>query len=210
MVEKAGRNLLALLFDDELPRDLWVSGNAQHQAAVTELLRRPDSLWWDNKQTPGVTEERDEILRQALQAARLELTRQLGKDPGTWDWGKLHTLTFEHPVLGGETVPSPIRWLVNRGPYAMPGGSSIVNANGWDASAGYEVNWGPAMRMVVDLSDLNSSTWVNQTGQSGHPSHAHYDDQIDAWVAGEQFPWPHSEDAVREAASETLILTPGS
>lgn len=204
------RNLLALLFDDELPRDLWVSGNAQHQAAVTELLRRPDSLWWDNKQTPGVTEERDEILRQALQAARLELTRQLGKDPGTWDWGKLHTLTFEHPVLGGETVPSPIRWLVNRGPYAMPGGSSIVNANGWDASAGYEVNWGPAMRMVVDLSDLNSSTWVNQTGQSGHPYHAHYDDQIDAWVAGEQFPWPHSEDAVREAASETLILTPGS
>src|SRR5690606_20422338 len=85
---------------------------------------------------------------------------------------------------------------------------SIVNANGWTASAGYQVDWGPAMRMVVDLSDLDSSTWVNQTGQSGHAYHGHYDDQIDAWVAGEQFPWPHSEEAVREAASETLILNP--
>ena len=202
------RNLLTLLFDDELPRDLWVSGGAQHQAAVTELLRRPDSLWWDNKQTPGITEERDEILRQALQAARLELTRQLGKNPQNWDWGKLHTLTLEHSVLGGESVPGPIRWLVNRGPYAMPGGSSIVNANGWTASEGYEVDWGPAMRMVVDLGDLDNSTWVNQTGQSGHPYHGHYDDQIDAWIAGEQFPWPSSQDAVREAASETLILNP--
>lgn len=202
------RNLLALLFDDELPRDMWVSGGAQHQAAVAELLSSPDSLWWDNKQTPGITEERDEILRQSLRAARAELTRQLGKDPQGWEWGKLHTLTLEHDVLGGESAPAPIRWLANRGPYEMPGGPAIVNANSWTANAGYEVDRGPAMRMVVDLTDLDASTWVNQTGQSGHVYHPHYDDQIEAWIEGEQFPWPHSEQAVRDATAETLTLVP--
>jgi penicillin G amidase len=202
------RNLLALLFNDELPRDLWVTGGAQHQAAVAELLSRPDSPWWDNKQTPGITEERDEILRQSLQAARLELTRQLGKDPRSWNWGKLHTLTFEHDVMGGESVPGPIRWLANRGPFEMPGGPGIVNANSWSANEGYEVDRGPAMRMVVDLADLDGSTWVNQTGQSGHVHHAHYDDQVDAWIEGAQFPWPHTSDAVRESVSDALTLVP--
>ena len=202
------KNLLQLLFDDELPRDLWVTGGAQHQAAVSELLRRPDSPWWDNKQTPGITEERDEILRQALQEARMELTQQLGKDPGSWDWGKLHTVTFKHSVLGSETVFAPVRWLMNRGPHSLPGGPSIINANTWNANEGYEVVRAPAMRMVADLADLDNSTWVNQTGQSGHAYHSHYDDQIDAWASGEQFPWPHTESAVREAASDTLRLVP--
>lgn len=202
------RNLLALLFDDELPQDLWATGGDRDQAAVTELLRRPGSMWWDNKQTPGITEERDEILRQALVEARLELTRQLGKDPQGWDWGRLHTLTFEHSVLGGDAVPGPVRWLVNSGPYRLPGGPAIVNANGWSANIGYEVDWAPAMRMIVDLSDLDSSTWVNQTGQSGHPGHDHFDNQIGAWIANEQYPWLHSAGAVRESTSQTLTLVP--
>jgi penicillin amidase len=203
-------NLLTLLFDDEMPRDLWADGGARDQAAVAELLSRPDSLWWDNKQTAGITEERDEILRQALQEARMELTRQLGKDPQSWEWGKLHTVTFEHAVLGGEDVPGPIRWLANKGPYALPGGPGIVNANSWSANEGYEVDRAPAMRMVVDLADLDASTWVNQGGQSGHVYNAHYGDQIEAWAAGEQFPWPHSQEAVREAAAATLTLVPRS
>ena len=76
----------------------------------------PSSAWWDNKLTPNVTEGKDEILRQALVEARLELTRELGKDPDKWQWGKLHRLTLEHRVLGGESVPAPVRWLVNEGP----------------------------------------------------------------------------------------------
>ncbi len=151
-----------------------------------------ESEWWDNKLTPNVTEGRDEILRQALVQARLELTRELGKDPQQWDWGKLHRITLQHKVLGGESVPGPVRWLFNEGPYDMPGGSAIVNANGWDASEGYEVNWAPSMRMVVDLSDLDGSTWINQTGVSGHATDDHYADQISDWVAGRQRPWPFS------------------
>ncbi len=202
------RNLLELLFDDELPSGLKADGDARWRSAVGQLLVTPKSAWWDNKLTPNVTEGKDEVLRQALVEARLELTRELGKDPAKWQWGKLHRLTLEHPVLGGDTVPAPVRWLVNKGPLEMPGGSSIVNANGWNASEGYEVDWAPSMRMVVDLADLDASTWINQTGVSGHPTDAHYADQVDDWVSGRQRPWPFTEAAVRETDPDVLTLRP--
>ncbi|MGB7818365.1 MAG: penicillin acylase family protein [Ornithinibacter sp.] len=202
------RNLLELLFNDELPAGLKADGGARWRAAVEQLLSDPESDWWDNKLTPNVTEGKNEILRQALVEARLELTKQLGKDPGNWQWGKIHTLDLQHPVLGGEDVPSVVRWLFNAGPYDMPGGSAIVNANGWDASVGYEVDWAPSMRMVVDLSDLDASTWINQTGVSGHPADDHYADQVDDWVNGQQRPWPFSEEAVRDTDPQVLTLLP--
>jgi penicillin amidase len=202
------RNLCELLFDDELPADMKSDGGDRWRAAVQLLLDDPQSEWWDDKLTPNVTEGRDEILRQALVQARLELTRELGKDPQQWDWGRLHRITLEHKVLGGESVPGPVRWLFNEGPFDMPGGSAIVNANGWDASEGYEVTWGPSMRMVVDLADLDGSTWVNQTGVSGHATDDHYDDQISDWVAGRQRPWPFSAQAVDETDPDVMTLRP--
>ena len=44
--------------------------------------KKPNDPWWDNKQTPGVIEGRDEILRQAMVEARLDLTKRLGKNAG--------------------------------------------------------------------------------------------------------------------------------
>jgi penicillin G amidase len=202
------RNLNELLFDDELPSDLKSDGGARYRSAVQELLTNPKSAWWDNKLTPNVTEGKDEILRQALVEARLELTRELGKDPAKWQWGKLHRLELKHPVLGGDAVPGPVRWLVNEGPFDMPGGSAIVNANAWNTSLGYSVTAAPSMRMVVDLSRPDASTWINQTGTSGHPADDHYSDQTEDWVAGTQRPWPFTEAAVRATDPEVLTLKP--
>ncbi|HET7763410.1 MAG TPA: penicillin acylase family protein [Phycicoccus sp.] len=202
------RNLCELLFDDELPEGMKADGGARWRAAVQNLLADPKSAWWDNKLTPNVTEGKDEIIRQALVEARLELTRELGKDPAQWQWGKLHQLTLRHKVLGADPAPGPVQWLFNEGPFEMPGGSAIVNANGWDAGEGYEVTAGPSMRMVVDLSDLDASTWINQTGVSGHATDGHYADQVDDWVAGRQRPWPFTEQAVRDEDPEVMTLHP--
>jgi penicillin G amidase len=65
------------------------------------------------------------------------------------------------------------------------------------------------MRMVVDLSAFDRSTWVNQTGQSGHPGQANYADQLDAWADGETFPWPFTRAAVDAAAAQKMTITPG-
>jgi penicillin amidase len=200
-------NILALTFGGELG-DMKPDGGSQWMQAVSRLLNAPRDQWWDNNLTPGVIEGRDEILRQSMVQARKDLTVKLGKNPGTWQWGRLHQLTLEHKVLGGASVLSPVRALFNRGPWQMPGGSSIVNANGWKASEGYDVDWAPSMRMVVNLGDLDASTWVNQTGNSGHPYDANYVDQADAWVANQTYPWPFTEKAVRAAGGDELTLTP--
>ena len=200
-----------LTFDDELPTGMRADGGARWRAAAAALLENPKSPWWDNKQTITVVETREEILRLALVEARLELTRKLGKDPDDWRWGALHTMTLQHPVLGGETSLGPLRWFVNSGPYAVSGGPAIVNATSWDAAAGFGVTAAPSMRMVVDLADLNASTWINLSGASGHPSHPHYADQTGDWVAGRQRPWAFTEAAVRAGDSlSELTLVPAS
>ena len=213
--------LLQYTFDDELPTDLQADGGSRWMVAILKLLKQPNNPWWDDKQTPGVVEGRDEILKRALVNARLDLTQHLGKDPVTWNWGELHQVTLTHQVLGGSGVPGLVRDIFNRGPIGLPGGSSIVNANSYNASARapgtpreigletFAVTSAPSMRMVVDLGNLDASTWVNQTGNSGHPYDKHYIDQADAWAAGETFSWPSTRAAVEASSEQTLTLTPG-
>ena len=64
--------------------------------------------------------------------------------------------------------------------------------------------------MIVDLHDLDASRWVNLTGASGHAFHPNYADQAPLWQAGETRAWPFTADAVRDAARDTLRLTPSS
>ena len=201
--------LLELTFWDDLPQDEWPSGDSRWLEVVKRLLEEPDNPWWDDRRTVNVVESRDEILSRTLTTARLDLTVDLGKDAGDWQWGRLHTAAPQHPVLGGDTVPDPVRQLVNPRPLAVGGGSSIVDATAWDAASGsYEVTSGPSMRMVVDLGDLDASTWVNLTGVSGHPGSVHYTDQFSAWADGETFPWPFTPAAVEEASGRELTLRP--
>ncbi len=201
--------VLQLTFQDDLPEEVWPDGGSQWLQVVVALLEEPDSPWWDDHRTVNVVESRDEILVRALETARLELTVTLGKKAADWQWGRLHIAAPEHPVLGGDGIPGPVRRLFNPRPLAVGGGSSIVNATSWDAASGsFAVTDAPSMRMVVDLADLDVSTWVTMTGTSGHPGSVHYTDQFDAWAAGETFPWPFSLDAVHEASVRELTLRP--
>jgi penicillin amidase len=202
--------LLDLTFADEMPPGVQPNGGGRWAEVVRQLLDDPSDQWWDDRRTPGIIESRDEILRRALVNARLRLTSSLGKDPTAWQWGKLHRLRLVEQPLGGASLTKVLHPVLNRGPIEMPGGPSIVNANAYDASSGtFDVTAAPSMRMVVDLSALDRSSWVNQTGQSGHPGHANYDDQLDAWASGQTFEWPFTRAAVDRAAAQTLTLNPG-
>jgi penicillin amidase len=64
------------------------------------------------------------------------------------------------------------------------------------------------MRMVVDLSDLDASRYVNLTGTSGHAFHDHYDDQVPLWATGQTTPWPFSPSAQEAATKDLLTLEP--
>lgn len=203
------RNLLEATFWDDLPEAMRPDGGSRWLVVMQRMLERPDDRFWDDRSTLNVVESRDEILTRALVTARRDLTVELSKNPQDWKWGTLHTLHLAHPVLGGDDVPSLVRDYVNPDPVPMGGGSSIVNATGWNAgSRSFAVRTGPSMRMVVDLGDLDASTWVTVTGTSGHPASVHYDDQLDEWAAGETFPWPFSREAVDDAEDTETTLVP--
>ena len=162
--------------------------------------------WCDDPATPEV-ENREALMRLAFADAIAELEQALGKDPAKWTWGALHTATFRNSTLG-ESGIAPIEALFNRGPYAAAGGSSIVNATGWDYQDGYEVVSLPSERMIVNLANLPDSVMVHTTGQSGHAYHPHYTDMIDAWRLIEYRPMVWTRQQAEGTAAEVLTLTP--
>jgi penicillin G amidase len=176
---------------------------------VRGLLGRPNSEWWDDVDTTDVRESRDDVLEQAMRDARDELVRLQARDPSGWRWGHQHVLDLENQTVGQSDV-GLVRRLLNRGGYELGGGTSIVDATGWTASEGYQVDWVPSMRMVVSLRDLDESTWVNLTGASGHAFADHYTDQTELWASGRTLGWPFTAPAVEDAAEHTLTLAPAA
>jgi penicillin G amidase len=170
------------------------------------LLQRPDDPFWDNIETERV-ETRDDILPAAMREARDDMTRRMSKDPDEWQWGRLHTLELQDPSFGRSGI-GPVEALFNRGPYRLGGGASIVQATSWNAAEGYEVSAVPSMRMVLDFADFDASQWIDLTGVSGHPYHAHYGDQTQRWAAGDMLPMRFALPSIEAAAEHTLTLQP--
>ena len=201
------KNLLLDTFGDELPHDYLPSGEDRWFTVIRNLWDSPNDKWWDDVRTTQGTETRNDDVLRALNEATQELSSLQGSDPKNWSWGKLHTLTVENQTLGQSGI-GPIEAIFNRGPVTTAGGSSIVNATGWTPANGYVVDWVPSMRMVLDLSDLDASTWVNLTGSSGHAYDRNYVDQLDSWQSGRTYPWAFTAAAVRTASTDHLVLKP--
>jgi penicillin G amidase len=170
------------------------------------LLDEPDSPWWDRPDT-GVTETRDDVLARALSSAFKEMADAQGDDPAGWRWGRMHTLTLRDTTFGASGI-GPIEAIFNRGPHETSGGNDIVNATGWHPPDGYEVWAVASMRMVVDMSDLDRSRWIQLTGNSGHAYHPHYVDQVELWRTGGMIDWRWDEQTITDEAAHTLILVP--
>jgi penicillin amidase len=201
------RRLLELTFHDDLPEDQWPAGGGRWFTVVGEMLDDPADPFW-NDAGSAETEHRDDILAAALEAASADLTDEFGADPDDWQWGDLHTATFENQTLGQSGI-ALVDDRFNRGRFPVSGGDDLVNATGWDPVEGFEVDWVPSMRMLVDLGDLSKSLTVHTTGQSGHVDHPHYDDLIPLWQSGRYYPMRWTAEQVATGAAEVQTLRPG-
>jgi penicillin amidase len=208
------RHLLYRTFD-ELPADFKPGGDDRWWEVMRPLLANPSSPWWDDHTTARV-ETRDDILVAAMKDAVAELKDRLGSDPAGWRWGDLHTLTLTNQTFGMSGI-GPIEWLFNRGPRGTSGGPSLVNATGWSADTGgsadpdhvaYTVDAVPSMRMIVDLSNLDASRWIQLSGNSGHAFDANYDDQFELWRTGQNLPMRWDRASINAETTHTLTLTP--
>jgi penicillin G amidase len=201
------RQLLVLTFNDELPEGARPGGGDRWYEVIRRLLQLPDDHFWDDMTTKNLKETRDDILRQAMATAYQELADRLGEDVASWRWGDLHQLELVNGSLGTSGL-APVEALFNRGPFAVPGNKDAVNATGWNVQRDYAITAMPSMRMVVDLSDLDKSQWINLTGASGHAFHENYWDQAEVWARGDLLPMYSKPESVKKAALHTLKLTP--
>ena len=54
----------------------------------------------------------------------------------------------------------------------------------YSESGPFEVNSGPSTRRVIDFSDVENSTAISPTGQSGNIFSKHYSDQAKMYIKG--------------------------
>lgn len=198
--------LLKDAFESKLPSSVDVDGADRWFTVVTDLLPDPASSWWSDPQAPRAT-GRDALLGLAMDQAAQDMTAKYGSDPAKWSWGAMHTLTPTNQTLG-TGGPGFVKWLLNGEPIPVAGGSAVVDATGFDIEQGFAVDELPSMRMVVDLSDLDHSTWVNLTGASGHVDDPHYLDQLPLWQNQKTLLWPFSRRAVLASSKDFLVLEP--
>ncbi|MDN5744010.1 MAG: penicillin acylase family protein [Nocardioidaceae bacterium] len=201
------RHVLSATFEDELGEQLAPDGSDRWFAVVSSILRRGSNHWWDDVDTDGVRERRDDILKAAMMEARDELTARESPNAKEWTWGRLHRLELRSATLG-ESGIGVVEALFNRGPWEVGGGGSLVNATAWDSREDYQVTTAPSMRMVVPMDDLDAARWVNLSGASGHAFNPHYTDQTDLWARGDTLSWLFSRTAVEKAGDDVLVLKP--
>lgn len=146
-----------------------------------------------------------ERLDDALIAAWDRCAEAMGPDPTAWRWGDIHRARFAHP-LGRMPGLEP---LFVAAEVPVGGDEQTVNNAGFEGEGPFDVYVAASWRAVYDLSNLDDSRGVLPTGQSGNPSSPHWNDQADAWAAGELRALPFTRSAVEAAATDRLDLVPG-
>ena len=190
------------VFVDELSRR---SVNGE-EALVAEYLT--DRELFRCRALPQLLDEgvvSQEELDDALAAAWDRCAEAMGPDPASWRWGEIHRARFVHPLGRMPGLES----LFVAAELPLGGDEQTVNNAGFEGDGPFDVYVVPSWRAVYDLSNLDDSMGVLPTGQSGNPASPHWNDQTDAWAAGELRPLPFTRAAVEAAATERLTIVPG-
>ncbi|MEM6782133.1 MAG: penicillin acylase family protein [Bacteroidota bacterium] len=176
-------------------------------ALYRRLVEDPGARWWDIQATLSL-ENRDDLLRAALEATADTLAARYGSDPAGWTWGAHHMVEFQHLTQSEALQPL---W---RGPYPHPGFSRSV-APGTGSLRGdwtsFTTTHAASWRMVVEFTPSGPvGRGVYPGGQSGNPLSQHYDDAIETWRAFDYYDLlrPASPDAVPDG--QRLTLTPAA
>ena len=104
--------------------------------------------------------------------------------PAAWGVPGRHMATFKHQVLG----QSPLSCLADR-TVAHGGDFSTINVgSGALDDKEFPQTAGPSYREIVDLSDPDSSVFLNPLGQDGNIFSPQYDSLLDAWADGDYLP----------------------
>jgi len=146
------------------------------------LLKKGESMWFDDITTKRTTEMRPDILKKSFVCAVKYLIRKRGSDIGKWQWGQVHKLYLQHP-LGTSKI---LNWLFrfDRGPYPVPGSQFTINCGMYKLDRPFKSFVGPSVRFIFPFEDSNVAYSVIPNGQSGVRGSKHYSDQTDMYLKG--------------------------
>ena len=199
-------------------KDEWKDIGARNypQLNVLEKLMKedPNSLWFDDIETKSKTEDRDDIILEALEDTLDFLKDIYGTDDvNEWRWGYMHQLEFPH-ILGLESF--------GKGPYEGDGEGYTVNPSRVNIEEGPDTATGGASeRMIIDFSNMKNSISCIPSGQTGISNSEHYADQLEElflegkyhrhyfYDKAEDFPKEHVESYISFVPAEEFpIIVP--
>ncbi|WP_310555955.1 penicillin acylase family protein [Flavobacterium sp.] len=170
-------------FQDEMGKTSFLQFLKTHimKQTIAYQLKNVSSPWWDDITTKNKKETHKEILQASFKQAISSLNSQLGNNPKTWTWNRVHQVEYKHP-LGSVALFRP---FFNVGIFDIAGSNEVINNTMFDYSnKEYIIKAGPSTRRIVDFSDIENSLSVLPTGNSGNPMSKHYNDQAKMYVEG--------------------------
>ncbi len=199
------RALTRLVYADELGPQFGTAWRLR-PLFMDWVLDGEGAHWCDDVDT-SASESCAERVAQALDAAAAELAERYGDDAAAWRWGDAHYADHAHSVFRGRPLLAALfGQRVDNG-----GDAYTVNAAGYlvrDDERPFVQRFGPALRAIYDLADLERSLYVVSTGQSGNPLSRHYGDMIERWRDHRPFVIPTQRATVDSAAEARLLLSP--
>jgi len=172
-------------FEDELgQKDYRVIANTfLMRRTISPFLQNDSSIWWNNVKTKELMEDRKTIVAKAFDKTVEDLQAQLGGNVDEWKWGKVHTISYEHPLGAAK----PLNKLFNHGPFPVMGGNETINNMQYILmeNGKYKVLGLPALRFIRDFAEGGKTFNINPSGQSGNPLSPFYADQIQMYINGE-------------------------
>ncbi len=166
-------------------------GKRDYRAGIEGILQRNDT-WWCQPST--CAEQSGAALGRALD----RLQAAYGADPAAWRWGDAHPAVSGHRPFGN--VAALARFFDVSVPSNGDGYTvNVGQYNAGDAKGPFMNRHAASLRAIYDLADLEQSTFIYQTGQSGLVFSPRYRDMATAWAGSgtrllqrEPARWVHS------------------
>ncbi|WP_157928893.1 penicillin acylase family protein [Pararhizobium haloflavum] len=177
------REAMYAIFVDDLGDafEPWLEARGQVLARI--LTGRSARDWCDVADTSQV-EDCAAVLSSALETALGTLEARYGDDRNDWRWGDAHVALSVHQPFGQV-------WPLDRifnvsvesggGPFTLDRGRTDLG----DEDAPFANRHAASFRAIYDLSDLDNSTFVITTGQSGNVFSSNYSNLAQPWSAVE-------------------------
>ena len=198
------RQAMIRTFEDDLGITFRGWFKARGKVMVRLLDGETARNWCDVK---GTEEEEacDQIMVEAFSAAIAELSERYGEDASSWRWGTAHYAKGAHRPFSEVGL---LRRFFNvevesgGGPFTLDRGRTQLQ----DDADPYANTNAASYRGIFDLSDLDSSTYIQTTGQSGNVFSRHYSDFAQTWADVQSIEIPATDVAEPEGV---WTLTPG-